>query len=69
MKQPEGGMPNMEQSLIEKMHQRLGCYSCKFADKETLGKDACCTYKGRIEVDDEGKCEMREETPDRTWTH
>jgi hypothetical protein len=34
-----------------------------------LGKDACCTYKGRIEVDDEGKCKMREETPDQTWMH
>ena len=62
-------MPDMEQSLVSKMHERLGCYGCKFADKENLGKDACCKYNGRIEVDDEGKCKMREETPDRTWTH
>jgi hypothetical protein len=65
----KGGVPDMEQSLVNKMHERLGCFGCKFADKETLGKDACCTYKGRIEVDDEGKCKMREETPDQTWMH
>ena len=59
----------MEQSPVNKMHERLGCYSCKFADKENLGKDACCKYNGRIEVDDEGKCKMREATSDRTWTH
>jgi hypothetical protein len=59
----------MEKSLVNEMHERLGCYGCKFADKETLGKDACCTYKGRIEVDDDGKCKMREETPDQTWMH
>ena len=59
----------MEQSLVDKMHRRLGCYGCKFADKEALGKDACCKYNGRIEVDDEGKCKMREETPDQTWMH
>ena len=59
----------MEPNLIENMHQRLGCYGCKFADKEALGKDACCTYNGRIEVDEDGRCKMREEPPGRTWTH
>jgi len=59
----------MEKSLVYKMHERLGCFGCVLAEKEILGKDACCTYKGRIEVDDKGKCKMREETPDQTGTH
>jgi hypothetical protein len=59
----------MEQSLLDKMHRRLGCYGCKFADKEALGKDACCKYNDRIEVDEEGRCKMREETPNQTWMH
>lgn len=67
MKQQDGGRPNMEQSVIEKMHQRLRCYGCKFADKEALGKDACCKYNGRIEVDEEGRCKMQEETSSRSW--
>jgi hypothetical protein len=59
----------MEQSPLEKMHERLGCLGCTFADKEALGKDACCKYNGQIEVDDDGKCKMREDDAKGAWVH
>lgn len=29
---------------FERLHRSMGCYSCRFADKQTLGKDACCQH-------------------------
>jgi len=52
----------MEQRLLEKMYERLGCRGCRFANKEVLSNDGCCKYpNGQIEVDDDGKCKMRED--------
>ena len=65
LKPNHGGAMNGEmdqmKSPLQKMHERLGCYTCRFADKEALGKNACCNHNGRIEIDDDGKCKMWEE--------
>ena len=50
----------MEESLVRKMHERLGCHGCNFADPDAIDIDACCTRTDRIEVDGEGRCKMRE---------
>ncbi len=54
----------MENNPLAKMHKRLGCYGCIFANPETVGKDACCGHEGSIEVDENGKCKVRKESPD-----
>ena len=42
------------------IHRELGCEGCKFCDYEAYGHDACCTYPGRIQVEDEtGHCLTR----------
>jgi hypothetical protein len=38
-------------------HDELGCYQCKFADKKSLGKKACCTHMHGPYPNDDGKCE------------
>ena len=54
---------NMKEDEWKGIHTDMGCYDCKFADGEMLGKGPCCTYPGQIEVfpfgDDAGKCKIR----------
>lgn len=45
-----------ERLLWKAMHEELGCYECRYADKEVLGKQGCCTFPGRLENDENGKC-------------
>ena len=46
----------------KEFHERLGCYGCKWADRERLGKGACCTQKGGGNSSGKGgKCLSREE--------
>ncbi len=56
------GGTKMKQDLskeFEAMHRRLGCEGCKYADKQQLFKDACCTRWMQIETDKSGKCLIR----------
>ena len=36
------------------LHKELGCYRCKFADKELLGSGPCCTHDDRPLTDKPG---------------
>ena len=42
----------------KEMHEEMGCYRCKFADKNELGKGPCCT--DRPEVNQENVCVRRQ---------
>ncbi len=56
---PRKGGNKMGNNPVVKMHKRLGCYGCIFANPQTVGKDACCGHEGSIEVDENGKCKVR----------
>jgi len=44
------------------MHQRLGCFTCRKAQRQYLGVSAACTYAGPLKIDDNtGKCLTRQE--------
>lgn len=39
------------------VHLQLGCYECRYADEEALGKRACCTFvRGPMVVKEGGRC-------------
>lgn len=44
---------------FETLHKKLGCYGCKFADKNALGKDACCQHIEGVLTDKDGVCTRR----------
>lgn len=47
------------------IHRELGCDGCRYCDYEAYGLDACCTYPGKIKVEDETeKCLTRKERGD-----
>jgi len=46
----------IESGTWEEEHRILGCYGCKYADLEALGKAACCTRSRRANIDPEGFC-------------
>lgn len=58
-----------EQQYIEKqheefaeLHKRLGCYGCRYADKDQLGKWACCTKAGQLgKWNADGSCPSRKQ--------
>ena len=50
----------IEQTSWRMAHNKLGCYGCKFADKKSLGKCSCCTYPSQLEIDEDGKCLVKQ---------
>jgi len=42
-----------------RVHRRLGCFGCKFADKSELGRGACCNRPGGCTASD-GVCQDRQ---------
>lgn len=54
---------NPRGAMWQRIHERLGCEGCKFADAEQLGRGSCCTYPGYAAIEDEtGKCLKRRKT-------
>ena len=44
----------------EGMHRKLGCYDCKFANPDALGKDVCCLHPEGVRTGKEGVCTVKE---------
>ena len=45
---------------FESLHKELGCYDCKFADQDEIGKGACCLRPEGVRSDKDGVCTVRE---------
>ena len=45
---------------FEAMHRKLGCYDCKFADPDEIGKGACCLHPEGVRTGKDGVCTVRE---------
>jgi len=50
----------MDKTNWMKVHKDLGCPGCRYCDNAALFESSCCTYPGKLKVDDNtGKCLTR----------
>jgi len=41
------------------IHEKLGCFGCKYADETQVGIEGCCTYAFKLDIDKDGHCHTR----------